>query len=252
MTLSNERYLEIAIVAAKEAGNALRAREENWQQVNANQGKDVKLEADRGAEKIILKHLGKTDVQVLSEEAGWVNANESDVAWVVDPLDGTYNYLRDFPVSCVSIAMVRGDKRILGVIYDFNRDEIFAGIVGQGATLNGREMTVSDITKKSDAVLMTGFPVRRDFSLEAMAEFASDLGEWKKVRMIGSAALALAYVAAGRADVYREENTMPWDVAAGCALIEAAGGSVEMDGNVKEGPVNVVAANTALLKSLNT
>ncbi|MCK5167494.1 MAG: hypothetical protein KAQ66_09245, partial [Rhodospirillaceae bacterium] len=140
MTLSNERYLEIAIVAAKEAGNALRAREENWQQVNANQGKDVKLEADRGAEKIILKHLGKTDVQVLSEEAGWVNANESDVAWVVDPLDGTYNYLRGFPVSCVSIAMVQGDKRILGVIYDFNRDEMFAGIVGQGATLNGREM----------------------------------------------------------------------------------------------------------------
>ena len=247
MTSTNEQYLEIAIAAAREAGDALRKRDEGWQQVNANQGKDVKLEADLNAESIILKHLNKTDVQVLSEEAGWVNANDGDAAWVVDPLDGTYNYMRGFPVSCVSIAMVEGDKRILGVIYDFNRDEMFAGIVGVGATLNGREMTASDISKKSDAVLMTGFPVRRDFSAEAMTEFASDLGEWKKVRMIGSAALALAYVAAGRADVYHEENTMPWDVAAGCALIESAGGSVKMDGNVKEGPVSVVAANVALL-----
>ena len=243
MALSNEQYLEIAIAAAKEASDALSARDENWQQVNANQGKDVKLEADLNAEKIILKHLNKTDVQVLSEEAGWVNANESDAAWVVDPLDGTYNYLRGFPVSCVSIALVQGDRRILGVIYDFNRDEMFSGIVGVGATLNGQEMKVSTIDKKSDAVLMTGFPVRRDFSDEAMVEFASDLGQWKKVRMIGSAALALAYVAAGRADVYREENTMPWDVAAGCALIEASGGKVLMDGNTKDGPVNVVATN---------
>ena len=248
MTLSNEQYLVIAIAAAKEAGDALRERHESWQQVNANQGKDVKLEADLGAEKIILKHLGKTNVQILSEEAGWVDANDSNAAWVVDPLDGTYNYLRGFPVSCVSIAMVKGDKRILGVIYDFNRDEMFAGIVGQGATLNGREMSVSNISKKSDAVLMTGFPVRRDFSPEAMIQFASDLGDWKKVRMIGSAALALAYVAAGRADYYREENTMPWDVAAGCALIEAAGGVVVMDGNIKEGPVNVIASNEGLLR----
>ena len=247
MKLSPEKYLEIAITAARDAGDALNARDENWQQVNANQGKDVKLEADLNAESIILKHLGKTDVQVLSEEAGWVNTNEDDGAWVVDPLDGTYNYLRGFPVSCVSIAMVRGNKRILGVIYDFNRDEMFAGIVGVGATLNGNEMTVSNISKKSDAVLMTGFPVRRDFSPEAMTEFANDLGEWKKVRMIGSAALALAYVAAGRADYYREENTMPWDVAAGCALIEAADGSVEMNGNIKDGPVNVSAANEMLL-----
>ena len=82
---------------------------ENWQQVNANQGKDVKIEADLNAERIILKHLNKTDVQVLSEEAGWANANESNAAWVVDPLDGTYNYLRGFPVSCVSIAMVQGE-----------------------------------------------------------------------------------------------------------------------------------------------
>jgi len=246
MTLSIEQYLETAIKAAKEAGDALRARDANWQQVNANQGKDVKLEADINAESIILKHLNKTDVQVLSEEAGWVNASSNNSAWVVDPLDGTYNYMRGFPVSCVSIAMVQGDKRIVGVIYDFNRDEMFAGIVGQGATLNGREMKVSNIAKKSDAVLMTGFPVRRDFSTEAMIRFASDLGEWKKVRMIGSAALALAYVAAGRADVYHEENTMPWDVAAGCALIEAAGGSVEMNGNIKEGPVNVYASNGAI------
>ena len=116
MALSNEQYLEIAVTTAKEAGDALRMRDENWQQVNANQGKDVKLEADLNAESIILKHLGKTDVQVLSEEAGWVNANESDAAWVVDPLDGTYNYLRGFPVSCVSIAMVQGDKRMLALL----------------------------------------------------------------------------------------------------------------------------------------
>lgn len=247
MALSNPQYLDIAITAAKQAGDALAARDENWDQVNSAPGKDVKLEADLNAESIILKHLSEnTDIQILSEEAGWVNAKQNELAWVVDPLDGTYNYLRDFPISCVSIAMVEGDKRILGVIYDFNRDEMFSGIVGSGATLNGNKISVSNISTIGDAVLMTGFPVRRDFSQAAMAEFAGDLGAWKKVRMIGSAALSLAYVAAGRADVYREENTMPWDVAAGCALIEAAGGLVTIEGNKKDGPINVVAGNGVL------
>ncbi|MGB3625541.1 MAG: inositol monophosphatase family protein, partial [Henriciella sp.] len=135
---------------------------------------------------------------------------------------------------------------VLGVVYDFFRDEMFAGIVGAGATLNGAPMTVSDVSDRGRATLMTGFPVRADFSDEALSTMARDFASWKKIRMIGTAALAAAYVAAGRADCYREQGSMLWDIAAGCALVEAAGGKVSLDMTALDAPMNVTAWNGTL------
>lgn len=237
--------LDIACIAGREAGQLLAEKADTWNRVTAQTARDIKLLADVEAERVILARLGNgDDLPIFTEETGWHGKPPAQGPyWVVDPLDGTANYHRGFPLCCVSIALVEGVTPILGVIHDFNRDELFAGAKGLGATLNGETIKVSKIEEASAGVVVTGFPIRRDFSPEALAEFATEMARWRKVRMIGSAALALAYVAAGRADAYQEDSTMFWDVAAGCALIEAAGGTVTITGAAPEKPLSVVATN---------
>ncbi len=248
MTLAT--YLETACSAGREAGRLLAEKSSEWNKVTAETAKDIKLQADVEAERVILAQLGNgTELPIFTEESGWHGFTPDDgptpggLYWVVDPLDGTANYHRDFPLCCVSIALVDGITPVAGVIYDFNRDELFAGAQGLGATLNGAPIQVSTIDQAANGVVVTGFPIRSDFSPDALAAFATEMARWRKVRMIGSAALALAYVAAGRADTYHEENTMFWDVAAGCALITAAGGKVEITGPAPEKPLSVIATN---------
>jgi myo-inositol-1(or 4)-monophosphatase len=139
------------------------------------------------------------------------------------------------------------DRRpIAGVIYDFSRDEMFVGGLGIGATLNGSPIQVSSKSGKETAILSTGLAVSGDYSDRAMTTFAYEIARWKKVRMIGSAALSLAYVACGRFDAYREQAIMLWDVAAGWALVEAAGGVVRAEVPELTSPTNVFASNRAL------
>lgn len=130
---------------------------------------------------------------------------------------------------------------MLGVVDCFVMNERFTGIVGEGAWLNGAPMRVSDIADPASGILQTGVPSRA--SADSMALFEARLRTWRKVRMIGSAATALAYVAAGRAEAYRESGSMIWDVAAGCALVEAAGGVFRIDGGALDKPLEVAAAN---------
>ncbi len=238
-------YLELAESAALAAGARLSARPETWQGVDVEEGKDIKVKADRQSEDMIREILSQgSNIPILGEESGWSGQMDSSgLAWIVDPLDGSANYNRRIPLCAVSIALLEGNTLRLGVIYDFNAKELYAGIVGQGAWLNQDPMRVSGIRERSKSVLMTGLPVRRDFSPEALADMAADMAQWKKVRMIGSAALAVAYVASGRADYYREENTMFWDIAAGCALVLAAGGTVEISEGPLNQPKNVIAHN---------
>jgi len=223
-------------------------RDESWWGTKSDDNRDVKVVADQKSEELIVAILtGESPFSVLGEETGWQGVTQSgDLNWIVDPLDGSANYARKIPLCCVSIALVENGKPILGVVYDFNSDDLYSGIVGQGAWLNGEPMTVSSIRERNKAILVTGLPVRRDFSAQAMTAFAQDMADWQKVRMIGTAALALAYVASGRADCYREENIMFWDVAAGCALVEAAGGKVSISpGDLLE-PKMVTAAAASL------
>ena len=135
---------------------------------------------------------------------------------------------------------------VLGVVYDFNRNEMFSGLIGQGAWLNGKPIKVSNTKKKSRAILCTGFPVSSDFSSKTLLRFVENIMEYKKIRLLGSAALSLAYVACGRADVYVENGIKLWDVAGGIALVEAAGGQAQYAALDKENILTVKGSNEYL------
>lgn len=236
--------LTLAEAAAAEAGAALLANRASWSVIEAEEGREVKIGADKHAEKIILDSIAKASpYPIISEEAGWVRAQAAGerYVWAIDPLDGSVNYLRDYPHCAVSIALLDRGEPLLGVVDCFVLGERFTGAVGQGARLNGRPIQVSGIGEPSQGILQTGVPSRA--SAESMKLFEERLSTWRKVRMIGSAATALAYVAAGRAEAYRESGSMIWDVAAGCALVKAAGGVVRIEGAALDRPLEVAAGN---------
>jgi len=249
MKKSPTEYLKIAKEIAIEAGKKITDQNSNARKVNVSEGKDVKVAGDLISESIILERLqDQSSLPILSEEKGKVGDFESEeFHWIVDPLDGSLNFSRGLPLCCISIALWRNKTPLLGVIYDFNRDELFSGIVGQGAWLNEEAIRVSTVRERENAVLTTGFPIRTDFSKEGITTFTNDIQQYKKVRLLGSAALSLAYVACGRVDAYHEKNIMLWDVAGGCAIVEAAGGKVEI--KEKEDlfhPIDVLAQNNLL------
>lgn len=219
--------LILAERAALAAGAWLRHLPVGQRRADSAVGKDIKLGADRAAESVILQTLaGQSDYPVLAEESGVTGSIDERPYWVVDPLDGSMNYSRGLGLECVSIALWQRDEPLLGVVYDFGRDELFSGLVGSGASCNGVPCSVSSVTDRGQAILVTGFPVGRDYATDSLAGFVSQVRAFKKIRMIGSAALSLAWVACGRVDAYWEEGIKLWDVGAGLALVRAAGGWV--------------------------
>jgi myo-inositol-1(or 4)-monophosphatase len=240
--------LELAEAAAASAGEALLANRAVWGVIEAEQGREVKIDADRRAEELILAALSReSDYPIISEEAGWsrLAARADRFVWAVDPLDGSVNYLRGYPHCGVSIALLDHGNPILGVVDCFVLHERFTGARGMGAWLNGAPMRVSSIDLPAKGILQTGVPSRAEE--QSFTAFQDRLKTWRKVRMIGSAATALAYVAAGRAEAYRESGSMIWDVAAGCALVEAAGGEFRIDAEALDRPLEVAAGNRRIL-----
>jgi myo-inositol-1(or 4)-monophosphatase len=238
------RLLSIAETTAAQAAAALKAHRAEWSVVAAEEGREVKIDADKRAEAIILSALEQASpYAAISEEAGWVRASERGdrFVWAVDPLDGSVNYLRNYPHCAVSIALLDNGEPVLGVVDCFALGERFTGAAGLGAWLNGAPMRVSAIAAPASGILQTGVPSRA--SDASMRLFEARLKAWRKVRMIGSAASALAYVAAGRAEAYRESGSMIWDVAAGCALVKAAGGVFRIEGERLDQPLEVAAGN---------
>ena len=225
MDLDFSRELTIAKKAALEAGNFLRKNKHDLNKTISSTERDIKLQADIEAEKII-KDIIKNDSSfgILAEESGMSSEESYKNLWVVDPLDGTANYSRSIPLCCVSIAMLSDAKPVLGVIYDFNNDELYEGSINTSACLNGRAISVSKTKKTQEGVLVTGLPNDTDYSDEVMMEMIKNFQNWRKVRMIGSAALASVYVASGKADLYMENKSYLWDIAAGAAIVNAAGG----------------------------
>ena len=193
--------------------------------VISNEGRDIKLRADIESENIIKKYIKEnSDLPILAEESG-ANEDLGSSYLVVDPLDGTSNYSRDFPICCISIALIDENEIILGVINDFNRNIIFEGSTETPAMMNSKLISVSDISDKTKATLATGLPAKGSYKDEAMLALAKEFTHWKKIRMIGSAAMSCAYVAAGQFDQYQENGIFLWDIAAGLAIIKAAGGN---------------------------
>lgn len=229
-----KELLKIAEGAARDTGAILRAG--GNRSVSLNSATDVKLAADVDSETLVRERLAATGLPIIGEELGGdpsLYETPGAFYWVVDPLDGTFNYQRGQPLTCVSIGLMCGNEAVLGVIYNFNADEMFSGFVGEGIFLNGEKIVPAWATEISQACLMTGFPALADKSPEALVPFIEEVGMFKKIRMIGTAALAVAYVASGRADVYSERGTNLWDVAAGMALVKAAGGFIKIEATGK-------------------
>ena len=235
-----EINLCIAKSAARAAGNFLLENKNKNKKIFSEQGRDIKLEIDRLTEEKITKELKKTGIPILGEEFGGGSVSDNSYLWVIDPLDGTSNYFRELDQSCVSIALLNGTEGLIGVIYNFNTDEMFESAKGMGAFLNEKEIKVSNVTKREKGYLTTGFPSSKE--MEVKEEFISLLKEFKKVRMFGSAALSCAYIASGKCDFYTEKGVYIWDFAAGISLIEEAGGLVNFE-EISEGRYSVIFSN---------
>ena len=240
-------YLSTAKEAVSLAGNFLGKRNQSSMHVNSAEGKDIKLAADVFAEEIIIDHLTeKTPFSIFSEERGFTSRENKDYTWIVDPLDGTMNYFKNIPMCCVSIGLWHKGEPLLGVVNDFNTHEVYSGIVGEGAWIGAKKITISDVDQKQDAVLSTGFPSNTDLSQKALDELFTGIREFKKIRMIGSAALSICYVACGRVDAYYEKDIMFWDIAGGIPVVLGAGGVVNQKEAKQEHSYNVFISNGKL------
>jgi len=218
----------VAVEAALEAGRILRWHFQRGLEIRYKGEIDLVTEADLASERAVLARIRSAfpDHGVLAEESG-ATERASPWLWVVDPLDGTTNFAHGFPVFSVSIALLHEGQRVLGVVYDVMRDELFTARRGEGAFLNGRPIRVTQTPRLEEALLVTGFPYdRQESPLDNTREFIALLKRCHGVLRVGSAALDLASVAAGRLDGYWEFQLSPWDLAAGALLVEEAGGRV--------------------------
>jgi len=227
--LRMRHYLDAAVVAARAAGEMLRHNFEKPLRVSAAVKHDIKLEIDVQAQDLITRLLLKEFPQhALYGEEGIVGDQTSVFQWVVDPLDGTVNYFYGIPHFCVSIALRHEGEIIVGVIYDPIRDELWTGQKGEAPTLNGRKFRVSERVDLAEAVVSVGLS-KTGITIEAGVPLLQTMvHRARKCRLLGSAALDMAYVACGRMDAYIEQGISLWDIAAGWILVETAGGSVEM------------------------
>lgn len=235
--------LDVAIKAARQAGRVLLdglTREINVIRLESH---DIKLEMDREAEACIVTTLRENfpDHAILAEEGGHIGG-ESDFTWVIDPLDGTYNYSRRIPFWCTSIGLLRGQEKILGVVFDPTRDELFHAAKGKGAFLNGEPMGVSNVEPLQHAVVSYAFPSRGEYLPHVLRAAERLVHTAGKLRAMGSAALHLAYVACGRMDAFFEYGIHPWDVAAGTVLVREAGGKTTLRSH-PDNALDIVASN---------
>ena len=222
--------LNIAVRAARKAGSVINRATLDGAgfEVRAKQQNDFVTRVDTAAEEAILEIVRKSypDHAVLAEESG-AAAGAAEYEWIIDPLDGTTNFIHGFPQYCVSIAIRRRDELAHGVIYDPNRNELFTASKGSGAYLNDRRIRVSKCLRLGEALVGTGFPFREGARIDLYSnQLKNIMQKCAGVRRAGAAALDLAYVACGRLDAFWELGLSPWDMAAGALLIQEAGGLV--------------------------
>ena len=224
--------LNVAIKAARAAGAIINraALDIESVRVSEKQSNDFVTEVDQAAEKAIIETLLTAHPQhgILAEESGQQHGNaDSDFVWIIDPLDGTTNFIHGFPVYCVSIALSVRGKIEQAVVYDPSRNDLFTATRGRGAFMNDRRIRVSKRIRMADCLLTTGFPFREGQNYEQFMQLFIEMMRCTAgLRRPGSAALDLAYVAAGFSDGFFETGLQPWDVAAGSLLVQEAGGLI--------------------------
>ena len=251
----------IMVKAARSAGNVLLRHLNKLDALNVVEKDrlDYASEVDGLAEAEIVRELKRSmpECAILGEETG--ASGKGRFTFVIDPLDGTSNYLRGFPHWCVSIALVENGEPIHAVIFDPLRNELFTASRGSGAVLNDKRIRVSERKELAGAMLTTGFPPRERARAGAQLECIRELlRDAEDIRRTGSAALDLAYVACGRSDAYFEAGVQPWDIAAGVLLVREAGGRVTDFRGAGTGPLDargigsrpLVAGNLKLSEAL--
>ncbi len=256
--------VNVMVKAARAGGNILLRHMSRLDAIDVveKDRMDYASEVDRLAEVEIVKELRRAhpDYGVLGEESGHSKGNRgpSRYTWVIDPLDGTSNYLRGFPHWCVSIALCEGPEPVHAAIFDPLRNELFTASRGNGAQLNGKKIRIAERKDLEGAMLATGFAPRERKRADAQLDCIKMLlVQAEDVRRAGSAALDLAYVAAGRFDGYFEAGLKAWDIAAGVLLVREAGGRVSDFRGTPLGPMHidgptrqVIAANVRLIEPL--
>ncbi|VAW60630.1 Inositol-1-monophosphatase [hydrothermal vent metagenome] len=248
--------LNIATSAARDAGNIILRNIDKLERIKieVKAPNDFVTQVDRKAEEVILEALQKAYPQhgILAEESGRQN-EDSEYQWIIDPLDGTTNFLHGFPQYAVSIGLQYRGRMEVAVVFDPIKNELFTAARGDGAQLNDRRLRVTQNKGLRGALLGTGFPFKQPQHLDAYLEtFKAVHADTAGIRRAGSAALDLAYVAAGRLDGFWEIGLSPWDMAAGVLLIREAGGIItdfSGEGNyLKTG--NIVAAASTVYPAL--
>ena len=245
---------------ARQAGAILRAGYDTEHQVGYKGVIDLVTEVDHQSEAFLLGEVRRDfpDHHIFSEESGIIQGNAENV-WYIDPLDGTVNYAHHVPIFCVSIAYASQRGLSLGAVYDPMRDEMFLAERGKGAHLNGRPLRASSVTELQRSLLVTGFPYNAWNTPQDNFDNFVKFGKLSQgVRRLGSAALDLCYVAAGRLDGFWEMALNPWDVAAGGLICEEAGArvtNVKGEADYISPPQSVVAStpgiHTRMLQVLN-
>jgi myo-inositol-1(or 4)-monophosphatase len=240
---------DFTVDLAHQAGTLLMEKFNRHLEISYKGEINLVTEADKMSEDLIIAAIRRNFPQdgILSEESPAINTG-SALRWIVDPLDGTTNYAHGYPVFCISIAVEKDGVVILGVIYDPTRQDTFVAERGTGAYLNGRRLAVSETSELTRSLLATGFPYdirsSKDNNINLFREMAM---EAQAIRRAGAAALDIAYVACGRFDGFWELKLMPWDMAAGCLLVEEAGGKIT---GLTGAPWNILSPNIAVSNGL--
>jgi myo-inositol-1(or 4)-monophosphatase len=226
------------------AGKYLLENFNSIKNISSNRGKDLKLELDINTENLIKNTLSEEyNYPFLAEESDNSHIKQEGLYWVIDPLDGTYNYFRGIKNSAVCIALCEGEIPVLGVIYDFFNDKMIYGTIDGSAFVNDEEVNLVQAESVGQAALATGFPVNKDLSPKSLEKFINKATAFKKVRMFGAASISLAAIVQNQVDAYWEESIMLWDVAAGLAIVSAAGGYISLSPIGTDYCYDVVATN---------
>jgi len=240
--------LELATHAALEAGKLLRKHFGTDTVVDEASAHDIKLALDKESQELITGILlGARDGDALYGEEGIAGNQASDRQWIVDPIDGTVNYYYGIPHFCVSIALRVGGEIVVGVIHDPMVGETWSVEKGGPAMLNGRPITASKRDKLSDSILYVGSGKDENSLRTGVDRFHRASLRARKMRMMGSAALGMAYLASGRLDGYIESRISLWDIAAGQLLVETAGGKVELTPIAGQGDAYAIVATNGLI-----
>lgn len=251
--------LNIAIRAARKAGNLLIKAYENPAavQVDSKGENDLVTNFDRNAEALIIETIKKAypEHTIIAEESGLSQTGDSDTQWIIDPIDGTHNFARNLPHFAISIAVRIKDRTEAAVVYDPIRNELFTASRGQGAQLNGYRIRVSNAKDLNQTLISVALPFkRRQFTDCYFALLQTLFAKCGDIRRTGSAALDLAYIAAGRLDGFIEIGLKPWDIAAGELILRESGGVVTdfVGGHNYLNSGNTIAGNPKVVKEIVT